>query len=230
MIEEKSLSPPIGAVMSYDQLLNVLESRSIPRVDKEFLESYQIASGNESKIISGLKFLGLIDTDGNAKEAMNSLCDVPTKRKENLEKIVRKAYTLLFDFVKIDLKKADSDTLLSAFKNDYHMSSMNTATRAAKVFTYLADKSGIPISESIRSGLLANVDNEKKPSKGENKSARKPKKIPEKKYDKNNELPTETIARLELKGTGHVDIKNIDDYEIAKAYWNLLKKKLGITD
>jgi hypothetical protein len=45
-----------------------------------------------------------------------------------------------------------------------------------------------------------------------------------------HKLPKEVLARFELKGTGYVDIKSKDDYEIAKAYWKALAKKLEIPD
>jgi len=43
-------------------------------------------------------------------------------------------------------------------------------------------------------------------------------------------LPEDIFARFTLKGTGCVDIKNRDTFELAKAYLKLLSKKLGITE
>ncbi len=229
--EEKSLSPPQASVKSYDELLKLLENRTIPRVDVAFLRDHSIASQNESKFIAGLKFLGLVDKDGNATEDMNNLCNVESKRKENLEKTVRTAYSLLFEGIKIDLSNADSEVLVSAFKNDYKMGSMNTAVKGAKVFAYFAQKAGIPISEAILTKLAPSIATKKKPTVPKNKPKREPQKGKPPIANAHTEaLPADVIARFELSGTGHVDIRSKEDFAIAKAYWITLCKKLGISD
>lgn len=48
--------------------------------------------------------------------------------------------------------------------------------------------------------------------------------------DTSSELPKEVLARFILSGTGHVDVKDKDDFEIAKAYWKALSRKLGLTE
>ena len=143
--------PPQGVVVWYDILLGLLENRQISKVDRAFLQNQEpkIASGNEHKLIAGLKFLGLIDKDGNATEAMNSLSLKGEKRRENLEKVVRKAYCLLFEKVKIKLEEVDSDTLINSFKTDYKMKSITTAEQAARIFVFLAQQAGITLSQPI---------------------------------------------------------------------------------
>lgn len=207
-----------------------METRAIPKVDIEFLRNQTIASGNEGKIIAGLKFLSLVDKEGNAKEEMNSLCVRGDVRKENLSKIVRKAYTKLFDFVKLDLENADTDTLINVFKSDYVMGSLTTAKNAALVFVYFAKQANIPLSEDIKNNLSKTNDTHgvpahekvKKPADIQNKSKegsfKEKKDIPS--------LPNDALARLELVGTGYVIIKDKNDFEIAEAYWKALRRKL----
>jgi hypothetical protein len=148
----------------YDILLGLLENRQISKVDKAFLQNQEpkIASGNEAKLIAGLKFLGLIDKEGNATESMNDLSLKGEKRRENLEKVVRKAYCLLFDKVKMKLEDVDPDTLINAFKTDYMMKSINTAEQAARIFVFLAQQAGIPLSQSILDNLSVSLDKAKK--------------------------------------------------------------------
>jgi hypothetical protein len=156
--------PPQGAAVWYDILLRLLENRQIAKVDKAFLQNQEpkIASGNEAKLIAGLKFLGLIDKEGNATESMNDLSLKGEKRRENLEKVVRKAYCLLFDKVKMKLEDVDPDTLINAFKTDYMMKSINTAEQAARIFVFLAQQAGIPLSQSILDNLSVSLDKAKK--------------------------------------------------------------------
>jgi len=48
--------------------------------------------------------------------------------------------------------------------------------------------------------------------------------------EKSEPLPETVLARLELKGTGTINIKDKTDFEIAKAMWNALMIKLGIKE
>lgn len=230
--EEKGLSPPQGAVKSYDQLLKLMETRSIPKVDIEFLKNQTIASGNEGKIISGLKFLGLIDKDGNPKEEINSLCVKGELRKENIAKIVRKAYAKLFDVVKLDLANADSDTLINVFKTDYGMGSLTTAKVGALVFVYFAEQADIPLSQDIKNKLSVSKEGLKKINQEKTKKPTIKRKLQEDKSkedeDERPPLAPTVLARFELVGTGYVDIKDETDFEIAEAYWKALRRKLDI--
>jgi len=220
--------PPQGSVVWYDDLLKILETRKITKVDKGFLQDQKIASGNENKMIAGLKFLGLIDNEGNASEAMDNLSVVGGKRVENIEKVVRNAYSLLFGEVKIDLEKAEPDTLINCFKTDYGMGSITTAKQAAKIFVFFAQKAGITLSKSITENLAVT----KKRKRPIGVSRRKKKERSESKgvEEMQEQLSEDVLARFTLKGTGYVDIKDKDTFGIAKAYLKVLSKKLGITE
>jgi len=220
--------PPQGSVVWYDEFLKILETRTITKVDIGFLQNQKIASGNESKMIAGLKFLGLINNEGNASEAMDNLSVVGGKRVENIEKVVRNAYSLLFDEVKVDLEKAERNTLINCFKADYRMRSVTTATQAAKIFVFFAQKAGITLSKSITENLAIT----KKRKRPISVSRRKKKERSESKGDEEmqEQLSEDVLARFILKGTGYVDIKDKDTFGIAKAYLKVLSKKLGITE
>lgn len=232
---EVSVGPPQGSVLNYTKFLKLLESRKVTKVDKAFLRDQNIASGNEPKFISGLKFLGLIDKDGNATSKMDDLCTVGEKRKENLAAIIRSAYFVIFDGIKLDLEKADSDTLINTFKTDYKMGSIRTAEEAAKIFVFLAQQADIALSPQIVDNLSVNKERAtkisgtvKKPKTAKTKSEREP--LPKSENEAQESLPEEALARFTLKGVGYVDIKDKDTFELAKAYMNVLSKRLGIAD
>jgi hypothetical protein len=229
---EEKLSPPQGTVKSYIKLLNLLESRSVSKVDKKFLEDLKMAKGNEGKLIAGLKFLGLIDQDRNAREAMNNLNMKGETRKENLEKIVRNAYSLLFEETKFDFETADADTLVNSFKSEYKMGSLITAERAARIFVFLAQQAGIKLSEDITQNLSVTLerrktnkqtDVRKKKKKGESLS-------PGGHRENEVTIPEEAVAQIYVKGVGNAYVKDKDTYELAKQYMKLLAKKLGIPE
>jgi len=189
------LLPAQGPVKSYDALFKLLKKRKIPKVDKAFLQDHKIASGNERTVISGLKFLGLIDKEGNATEDMNNLCVVGEKRKENLAKVVRYAYSLLFDEIKIDLEKVDPDTLINTFKTDYKMGSVTTARRGAQIFVFLAQQAGISLSQPT----LEKLSVSRKKVRGPSKTAKRPRGTKKKVEGETEEIGEES-DRIEEKG------------------------------
>jgi hypothetical protein len=224
-IEKTGYLPAQGSVKWYDDFLKLLETRKVTKVDKEFLQGQGIATGNESTLIAGLKFLGLIDKEGNATEAMESLSVIGEKRNENLREILHKAYSLLFESIRIDLERTDADTLVNCFKTDFQMGSPRTAGSAARIFVFLAQKAGLPLSNEITGKLV--VSEEKK------REIVRPKKEKDKhepRVEPSDRLSEGTLARLTLKDVGYVDVKDKDTFELAKAYLKLLSKKLGILE
>jgi len=138
--------PPYGSVKWYEDFFKLLERIHIDKVDAAFLKIHNIAVGNEYKLVSGLRFLDLVDEDGNATEKMATLRVVGNEFTKNLEKIVRDAYAVLVS--KIDFEKALPSDLVNCLITDYHMA-RSTATRGAKIFVFLAQKSEIPISQAL---------------------------------------------------------------------------------
>lgn len=223
--EKTGYLPPQGSVKWYDDFLKLLETRKVTKVDKEFLQNQEIASGNEYTIIAGLKFLGLIDKEGNAREAMDTLSVVGEKRKENLITVLHTAYSLLFEGVKIDLEHTDADTLVNCFKSDYKMGSPTTAGNAARIFVFLAQKAGMPLSKGIIDELAVSEEKKKETVRPKTEKIRQ-----EPKEGLGDKLSEDTLARFTLKDVGYVDIKDKDTFELAKAYLKLLSKKLEIPE
>jgi hypothetical protein len=97
------------------------------------------------------------------------------------------------------------------------------------IFVFLARTAGIKLSQSIVEGLGSGAERKKSTQKGQIKS-RKEGKGGRAHEGTEEPLAENVLARLHLKGTGYVDIKDKDDFEIAKAYWSLLLKKLGLDE
>jgi len=144
--------PPYGSRKWYDNFLNLLERIQIDKVDPKFLQTNEVTStGNEYKVIIGLKFLGLIDEKGNATDKMNSLRVIGDEFTKNLEKIIRDAYSVLFSKI-VDLEKAISNDVINCFRRNYDMAP-TTAKEASKIFVLLAQRAKIRLSESITKEL-----------------------------------------------------------------------------
>jgi len=144
---EKPTQPPYGAVKWYDDFFKLLDRIVIDKVDASFLKTSKIAVGNEYKLITGLKFLDLIDDDGNAKNRMNELKVIGREFTKNFEKMIRDAYSVLLSKI-TNLEKAQPQDVINCFIRDYKMA-RSTAKMGAKIFVFLAQKAEIPISESL---------------------------------------------------------------------------------
>lgn len=228
---EVKLKPPVGAVQWFAEFFKLLERIKIDKVDNALLTANHIVpSGSEYKVVSGLKFLGLINDEGSATERMKSLSVVGAEYQTNFEKMVRDAYALLFDKVK-NLEQTLADDVINCFRVDYGKAP-STAKQGARIFVFLAQKAGITLSEHITERLVVSLER-KKPTRRITKRPKEPKRRYEPKSAEEGlqePLSEETLARFTLKDVGYVDVKDKDTLQIAKAYLKLLSKKLGITE
>lgn len=138
--------PAFGPVKGYDDFFKLLERIRVDKVDVKFLQTEKIASGNERKIVNGLKFLDLIDENGNSKENMKSLYLKGEDFAKSLGKAVRDAYSVLVE--KVDIQKATTNDIVNSLQRDYGMAP-STANQGACVFLFLANKAGLPLSLSL---------------------------------------------------------------------------------
>jgi len=218
--------PPTGAAIWYTDFLNKLTRVKVDKVDKNFLITNNIVSeGNANNVIRGLKFLNLINEDGSATDKIKSLDIVGPDYQKNFEIIVHEAYATLFEQIK-QIDQSHFEDLLNCFKVEYGMAP-STAGQAVKIFITLAQRAGIKLSDQILENIITDAEKKKpKQEAGKIPFKRKNKKIVD---EGEEQLPETVLARLTLKDTGYVDIKNRDDLEIAEAYWKVLQKKLATT-
>ncbi len=155
---EKKRKPPYGAIKWYDDFFALVERVQIDKVDSKFLETNDIASGNNVyAVINGLRFLGLLDDKGNGTPKLASLKVMGDEYTSNLKKVVDEAYTDLKS--RVNLEKAKPDDIANSFITRYDMP-RSTALQAARVFVFLARKVGIPLSQELIQGLIANSTEE----------------------------------------------------------------------
>jgi hypothetical protein len=174
-ITQELLKPPYGGQAAFATFLAKLQKRRMDRVDGPFLRELEIASpGNESKVINGLKFLGLIREDGTATEKMRALYVEGEQFQKALESVVREAYSVLFK--NINVGNAQTVDVRNCFKVDYGMAPQ-LAVEATRIFTYLAKAAGIQLSPEIMSeeSSTSKGISIKGSTKSSNKSPAKPK-------------------------------------------------------
>jgi len=158
---------------------------------------------------------------------MKSLGVIGEKFQKNLQAIVREAYSTLFDAFKGDLQNAKPQDIINFFRGSPYAMAPTTANQSAKVFVSLAQKAEIPLSQEIVNKLSVSL--ERKKPRPKKKQVRK-QKFKENAENMQKQLPEGVLARIMLADTGYVDIKDRDDFEIAKAYWKTIMQKLGVTE
>ena len=118
-----------------------LRKSAPPKVDAGYLQRFNIARANESYVISILRFLGIIDENGNRiEDNSNYLYGNEEAFKAGLEKALRTAYSALFDEMN-DALEADRDTLIHWFRSSDKTSAL-VGQRQASTFLTLAALAG----------------------------------------------------------------------------------------
>lgn len=121
------------------------------KVDAGYLQRFSIAPANESYVISVLRFLGLIDEDGNRVEAKTGyFFGNDDSFKSGLEGVLRTAYSQMFDEMGDGALNATRDGLTPWFRAADKTSDV-VGQRQASTFRTLAALAGhgdLPVARS----------------------------------------------------------------------------------
>lgn len=86
-------TPPYSAYPTFEAFLRRAAQESVPpRLDKALLQSWSVASGNESAMLTSLKALGLIDEEGAPTEEYRKLQLSLPRRNQALRRALEVAY------------------------------------------------------------------------------------------------------------------------------------------
>ncbi len=119
-----------------------LRKSAPPTVDASYLQRFNIAPANESYVISILRFLGLIDDDGNwIEENASYFYGDDDSFEKGLEATLRSAYSKLFDEMGDEALDADSNSLAHWFRAIDKTSEL-VGKRQASTFKTLAALAG----------------------------------------------------------------------------------------
>jgi len=144
--KEETLQPPYGNVSWYTSFFELIRTRQFDIFDKERIELNIIKGSGAPPLFTGIRFLGLVEDNGKTTEKFESLRRTGDEFKQNLKKVVEEAYADLF--AKIVIDKAKPETLINYFM-ERHQYSETTAKLALKIFVYLCQEAGIPISPEL---------------------------------------------------------------------------------
>lgn len=192
MKQNQTNKPPYGSPIWYEKFLDLVQLQKPDKVDASFLNTNGIATGNELKVITGLRFLGLISAEGIPTDKLDSLRVVGDEFKKNLSAIVNEAYAELKSKLFVD--KAKPENLVNYFVTKYGMGG-RLAEKAAKVFVFLCTESGIPISQELQSWQTNSVGAGSKPGARTRDNIKQPKKA----KPKPEETPASDVVELKAE-------------------------------
>jgi hypothetical protein len=142
------ISGQTGVVQTFSQLRKGFPSK----VDAGYLQRFNIAPSNESYVISILRFLGLIDEDGNRVEDKTQyFFGNDDSFKSGLEGTLRTAYSQVFDEMGDEALDATKGDLTPWFRASDKTSDL-VGQRQASTFQTLAALAGHGDPPATRSG------------------------------------------------------------------------------
>lgn len=95
----KKPNPPYIGGNKLKQLLNLFSSRSFSRIDISDLTDRGFSKSEAYQAFQALRFLGLVDDDGNTTDNTKKLGMKGQKREDTLQDIVKSSYNKLFKIV-----------------------------------------------------------------------------------------------------------------------------------
>jgi hypothetical protein len=145
----------------FERFLAVIQRQNPTIIDSSFLS--QIAPSNEGKLLSQLKFLGVVDDQGKPTKVLPLLNMVGDEQRRAFQEIVKESYKDLLLEVKVD--KAVPDDLVNFFIRKYAFT-RDKGINAAKFFLYLTEKGGISVSNELDTFLSEKTPVTSSPSSG----------------------------------------------------------------
>jgi hypothetical protein len=146
--QKEKLKPPHGQLSWYETFFDLNQRQKIEKVDLDFVRLNIVSSKHEYKVLSGLRFLGLIKEDGTATDKLTSLRLIGGEFTKNLAGIIKEAYSDLFSTIIVE--KSKPENLINYFVQRHEMGS-SASEQATKLFIYFAGKAEIPLSSELRS-------------------------------------------------------------------------------
>jgi Family of unknown function (DUF5343) len=149
--------PYISGQVSLVQTFSQLRKGFPAKVDAGYLKRFNIAPANESYVISILRFLGLIDDEGNRVEDKTGYFFGNDDAFESgLEDTLRRAYSQVFDEMGEGALDTPKDSLTHWFRTSDKTSAL-VGQRQATTFQTLAALAGHGDLPAARSGAAKNT-------------------------------------------------------------------------
>lgn len=225
----KEYSAPYFPVLWLDEFLKLVKRIRVDKVDRKWIAGNNICSEtNASKVVTGLKFLKLIDEQGySIPNNLNPLKLQGEPYKEALQKIVKEAYTDLL--AKVDITQAYPTDVLNYFISK-HQYSKPSAQSALVLFLHLASRAGLELSNELTKRKTSQIpSNKETPIKISSRRPRNPKNTQNFGIDSfttapGGETPSSAKILISVRGKGLNHSQEVNSLEELETTLEILKK------
>lgn len=147
-VQQSKRNPPARPTSRFwfERFLAVIQRQNPSVIDANFLS--QIAPSNESKLLSQLKFLHVIDEQARPTPLLSRLNMVGEEQKRGFQEIAKNSYQDLLSEINID--KAVPEDLVNYFIRKFSFT-RDKGINATKFFLYLTEKGGMQVSSELLS-------------------------------------------------------------------------------
>jgi hypothetical protein len=146
---DKTNSPAYGSFRTLITFLNdIREGGGVPQhIDRNMMAKF--SGSAKAELMSGLRFLGLIDGDGRPSNGFERLTMASDEdRKQVLDEILRTPYAFVFEAPNVDLARASSQQVADLFRAQ--SISGSTLARAMTFFLAASKEAGIKVSHHVK--------------------------------------------------------------------------------
>jgi hypothetical protein len=137
--ERKRVAPYATASAASAFFDHIRYVKTPEKVDSRLLLDYGIGDSQTFALLSTLKFLGVIESDGTPNPAFRALQTGGEEFRAALAELVQRSYSELFS--RLDVSRDTRDKIKNFFARNY---SPATAERATALFLDLCGEAGIP--------------------------------------------------------------------------------------
>lgn len=141
------INPPYGSVNRLRYVFDMLSTHNFPQLTSSLLKSRGFSGTDAFQVIAALKFLGVIDNDGNKTDKMAKLQLRGEEKTTAILEILKGAYARLFETVQ-EPNKLNKDDLYNDFISVYGLSG-RLASTAVPNFLWLCKEAGLEVIETL---------------------------------------------------------------------------------
>ena len=147
IVKDRKSLPPYVSYRTFRNFIDGLQLGMPSRIDRSYWGD-RLSGSNGTQLMTGLRFLGLIDNDGIPQTRLRQLISARgTQRSEILKQIAYTAFSFLAERL-LDPQAATYSQLEEAFYNTYQVTG-DVARKCIKFFVSLEGDAGIILSPFI---------------------------------------------------------------------------------
>lgn len=147
MTNAKKFNPPYIGIPTLQKSFDLFATRNFSEISAKGLEQRGFSHSVSFQLIQGLKFLGILNEEGRTTDKAKILSMQGSGRKEQLESMLRLAYSKLFNTVP-NAETLPKQELHDEFMAVYGLSG-RLASTAVPVFLWLCSLAGLKIAETV---------------------------------------------------------------------------------